>query len=186
LADEGFFAEPEFLPPALIDELAEDFLAARERGLFRRAGIGQGAQIAADVRRDEILWFEPTALAQAQVKLWARLNELKSEINEGLFLGLFDLEGHYACYPPGGFYEKHVDRFATSDLRTVSVVLYLNRSWKPGDGGELAVYLHDKKVLIEPRAGTLVCFLSDQIEHEVQTSNVERMSFAGWFRRRPN
>ena len=185
LADKGWCMEPAYLSPAEVAALRGEFLEARERGSFRKAGIGQGGALSQDTRRDEILWFEPAALGAAQAALWEKLEGLRREINEGLFLGLFDLEGHFAWYPPGGFYQRHVDRFQTSDLRTVSVVVYLNESWRPGDGGELAIHEGQTRHLVEPRAGTLVCFLSDRIEHEVLGATKERMSFAGWFRRRP-
>ena len=32
-------------------------------------------------------------------------------LNRDLFLGLEDFESHFAMYPPGAFYLKHVDRF---------------------------------------------------------------------------
>jgi SM-20-related protein len=36
---------------------------------------------------------------------------------------------------------------------------------------------------VAPRAGTLVCFLSERIPHEVLAAHVDRISIAGWFRR---
>ena len=35
-----------------------------------------------------------------------------------------------------------------------------------------------------PRGGTLVVFLSDRFPHEVLPARRERLSLAGWFRRR--
>lgn len=181
-----FVQIPGYLSPAEVGSLVSDFEQARARGEFSRAAVGRGGtrEIRDEVRRDEILWLEPTRLSEPQKRLWERLELLKNELNAGLFLGLWSLEGHYAQYPPGGFYERHVDRFRDDDKRTVSVVLYLNQAWAPGDGGELEIFHVDGSTLIEPRAGTLVCFMSDSVEHAVRPSKKDRRSFAGWFRRR--
>ena len=181
-----FVQIPDYLSPLEIEALVSDFEAARARGDFSRAGVGRGEtrEIRDDVRRDEILWLEPRALTPAQKHLWERLENLKNEINARLFLGLWSLEGHYAQYPPGGFYERHVDRFRDDDKRTISVVLYLNEAWQEGDGGELEIFAEADSTLVEPRAGTLVCFTSATVEHAVRPSKKDRRSFAGWFRRR--
>ena len=39
-------------------------------------------------------------------------------------------------------------------------------------------------VLIEPRLGTLVCFLSGDFWHEVMPARKIRASITGWFRQR--
>ena len=36
---------------------------------------------------------------------------------------------------------------------------------------------------IDPRGGTLACFLSETVPHEVLTSHRERYSLTAWFRR---
>ena len=74
-----------------------------------------------------------------------------------------------------------------SDLRAISAALYLNDQWLPEDGGQLRIYLgggRSEDVL--PQGGRLVAFLSDRFEHEVLPARRERMSFTGWFRRRPS
>ena len=188
LSDHGYFFASAFLSEPEITALIDDFQECRARGAFRRAGVGKGSahQFEDEVRRDEVCWFDTAGVSPARARLWSRLMALKESLNRDLFLGLWDLEGHYAHYPPGGFYRRHFDRFRDDDARAVSIVLYLNRDWRPGDGGELTIYPQagaDHGIKIEPRAGTLVCFLSDRIEHEVCDSKVERRSFAGWFRR---
>ena len=54
------------------------------------------------------------------------MDSLREALNRGLFLGLEDFECHFALYPPGAFYRKHVDRFRDDDRRMVSAVIYLN------------------------------------------------------------
>jgi SM-20-related protein len=100
--------------------------------------------------------------------------------------GLEDFQGHFAIYPRGAAYARHFDRLVGSDVRAISAALYLNDGWRPEDGGSLRIYLgggRSEDVL--PTGGRLVAFLSDRFEHEVLPSSRVRMSFTGWFRRRP-
>jgi SM-20-related protein len=173
-----------------LDEVAAllaDFERERAAGRFTPAGVGRGdARVARpDIRRDEIRWLDPTRPAPAQRPVLTRLAGLQRELNERLFLGLWDFEAHYAHYAPGGFYLPHVDAFRDDDRRTVSFILYLNREWKPEDGGELRLHLAGGPLDVAPRAGTLACFLSRDIRHEVRPSRAARRSLTGWFRRRP-
>ena len=106
-------------------------------------------------------------------------------MNRRLFLGLEDFESHFALYPPGAFYLRHLDRFRDDDRRMVSAVVYLNQGWLPEHGGHLRMYLDgnvDYDVL--PIGGCLVVFLSGEIPHEVMPATRDRLSLTGWFRRR--
>jgi SM-20-related protein len=106
-------------------------------------------------------------------------------LNRELQLGLFDFECHFAIYPAGTRYGRHLDRFKSDARRALSCVLYLNPDWREADGGQLRLYLDEShSVDVMPRAGTLVTFLSQRFEHEVLPATRERLSLAGWFRRR--
>ena len=61
-------------------------------------------------------------------------------------------------------------------------MLYLNRDWKPEDGGRLRIYGETSHTDIDPVGGTLVCFMSRESEHEVLESFAGRCSFTGWFK----
>src|SRR5690606_40913567 len=100
----------------------------------------------------------------------------------------FRVTGVQTCALPisGAGYSRHLDRFKDNPLRTVSVVLYLNSQWQPGDGGELRLHLPEGSVDVAPRAGTLAVFMSDSILHEVLPARRQRASLVGWFRRRPD
>lgn len=92
---------------------------------------------------------------------------------------------HFALYAPNAFYKRHLDQHKNQDTRVLTVVTYLNESWEDSDGGELQIYLeHGQTVKVKPRAGTLVCFLSSEYEHEVLPAKRERASLTGWFRKR--
>jgi SM-20-related protein len=67
----------------------------------------------------------------------------------------------------------------------LSIVLYLNDGWRAEDEGGLRLYLPgDDKVDVMPEGRTLVAFLADRFAHEVLPAKRDRLSIAGWFRRR--
>lgn len=164
---------------------------ACENGDFRRAGVGRGGnlEIREDIRRDQVLWLQPGEFSVEQEIYLARLEELRLALNQRFFLGLFEFEGHFAIYPEGAFYKAHLDRHAGTTDRLVTVILYLNPDWQAGDGGELKLWttVGEKSgefELIEPRMGTLVCFMAGDFWHEVMPAKKTRMSITGWFRQR--
>jgi len=115
------------------------------------------------------------------------MDGLRLAMNRSLFLGLEDFESHFAMYPPGAFYLKHVDRFRDDDRRMVSAVIYLNDAWLPEHGGQLRMYLKGGvEYDVVPTGGCLVVFLSGEVPHEVLPATRERLSLTGWFRRRGN
>ena len=163
--------------------------AACDQGDFRRAGVGRGRdlQIRGDIRRDQVLWIEPGVASVEQEIYLVWLETLRLALNRRFFLGLFEFEGHFAVFPQGAFYKPHLDRHAGTNDRLVTTILYLNQDWQPGDGGELKLWTTPgdragEFVLIEPRMGTLVCFLAGDFWHEVLPANKPRMSITGWFR----
>lgn len=138
-----------------------------------------------DIRGDYTRWFEPLALTAAQRPYWLTMQTLRAGLNRTLLLGLDELEAHYALYPAGAAYARHRDCFRDDAARVLSSVLYLNSDWHQDDGGQLRLYLpHDAQLDICPGLGTLVLFLSAEFEHEVLPARRERLSVAGWFRRR--
>ena len=169
----------------LIDRLER----LQEEQRLEAAGIGRKDehQVNKDIRRDKIHWLYRDK-CPADTFYLMKMEALRHDINRGLFLGLFEYEAHYALYPPGGFYKKHYDSLKGSKNRIVSTVLYLNPEWRPGDGGELAIYTDghadgdEPEKIIQPKLGTLVTFLSEDIPHEVLPAHKERKSIAGWFR----
>jgi len=186
LAARGWVVTQDFLPANTIEALVEESRRLLLAGRFSRAGVGRGAehQVRADVRSDQILWLDENELAPAQSRYWSEVESLRAELNKELFLGLVSFESHYAFYPPGAFYRKHVDRFSDSDERAISCSLYLNSDWKEEDGGQLRLYVGAQQIEIFPRAGTFVIFRSDNISHEVLPASRQRFSLTGWFRRR--
>lgn len=190
IADQGWICLPGFLDEETARGLAQESRAAWEQGDFRRAGIGRGAglTIREDVRRDHVLWLEPDVSLPFQQRYLDLLEALRGELNRHLYLGLFNFEGHFAVYPEGAFYKAHLDRHQNTQDRIVTAILYLNDGWQPGDGGELKLWTTPGEQdgpfeIIEPRLGTLVCFLAGDYWHEVLPAQKTRMSITGWFRR---
>jgi SM-20-related protein len=185
LGSAGLCVWPNFLSPSEIENIRSDFNLVYASGGFHQAAVGQGSnqEIRELVRNDETFWLEPRASDAVQTALLDRCKLLKTAFNQTLFLGLNEFEGHYAAYAAGGFYRRHLDSFVGDPSRIVSLVIYLNEAWKTGDGGELRIHSGGSYRDIEPIAGTLVCFISAETEHEVLTSRVARCSFAGWFKR---
>ncbi len=159
----------------------------REDGEFKKAGIGSGAdyQQLHGLRGDFIHWIEP-ASASAPVKVFLdRVTELMGALNQVCYLGLKDFETHFTFYPAGSRYARHLDQFKGDGHRRISFICYLNMDWKPGDGGELRMFLPDgngqeQGLDIQPLAGRLACFRADTVEHEVLLAHKTRYSLTGW------
>ncbi|MCZ4324283.1 2OG-Fe(II) oxygenase [Pseudomonas anguilliseptica] len=188
LAEQGWSLQPQFIAPFLTLELAEECRKRATQGALAPAGVGRGAQqqIREGVRGDHIQWLE-AGQAEACDQYLQAFDELRVALNQGLYLGLEDFEGHFALYPPGAFYQKHVDRFRDDDRRAVSAVFYLNEDWQAEQGGALRLYLPNGEMRdVLPQAGSLLVFLSADMPHEVLPANRDRLSLTGWFRRRGN
>ncbi len=173
--------------------VVDNFLSAHDihrlfdamQGSWQPAAIGREGlkQTRTDIRRDKTLWLQPD-MGQGVNDYLARMEALRQQVNRHFFLGLFEYEAHFAYYPPGGFYKKHLDAFVGRSNRRLTTVLYLNGLWQADWGGELVMYDDQDQVLesITPVAGRLVCFFSERFPHEVLPCRHERYSIAGWFR----
>jgi len=187
VAAERYALAPHFLPPGAVTALRGRAEALDAAGHFAPARTGRGAarEVRAAVRGDRIAWIDTAAGEDAERPLLAALERLRENANRELALGLFDLELHYAIYPAGAGYARHMDRFRDDDARVLSFVLYLNAGWTAADGGALTLDVAPQcSVAVLPVAGTLVAFLSERVAHAVQPARRARYSIAGWFRRR--
>lgn len=189
LADRGFT-----IRQGLFDDDYLRALAAEARdfwldGEFRRAGIGRDVAVRTEVRTDHVLWLDPAAPTGLQQRYLDFIREFRLELARELFLPLHEFEAHFAVYPTGAYYARHLDQFHQQPHRLVSCLLYLNEDWRPQDGGELCIFEppdedgDEREILLLPEFGTFVAFLSDRIEHEVRPTRRERFSLTGWLRR---
>jgi SM-20-related protein len=182
LAEYGFAVADQFLSPQEVAAILamEDFSKGTDS--FKKAGIGKkhGLQINEAIRGDHIQWLDKNS-APAVAKVYLdKLSDMMGFLNQTLFLCLKDFEVHMTIYPIGSFYKRHIDQFKQDDHRKLSVICYLNEGWKEEHGGQLRMYLPDGVRDILPLAGRLVCFRSDQIEHEVLPATRARLSLTGW------
>ena len=184
LGARGYVVSAGFLSATELGDVAARFAVREAAGEFRAAATGAGANRAVrpSIRGDHIHWLaEPDDPIEGPLLL--RLENLRLALNEELALGLVDVECHYAIYPAGARYARHLDRSPAGAERVVSLVIYLNEEWNDADGGELRLYC-EPVVDIVPRGGTLVLFRSERFEHEVRPTLAARRSLTGWFRRR--
>jgi len=187
VAAAGIAVVRDAIPAALVGAWRAAAVERDAAGEFRTAGVGRAAARTerADVRGDRIRWIGPSEATPAETALFAYVETLRVAVNEALYLGLFDFEGHYAFYPPGGGYARHLDRFRDDDARVLTLILYLNDGWADAHGGCLRIALADGATRdVRPDGGTLVAFLSDRFPHEVLPATRERLAFTGWYRRR--
>jgi SM-20-related protein len=158
-----------------------------EAGQFKRAGIGRGAERVhnAEIRGDEILWLQKENPDSATSDFLTLIEGLIAYCNRTCFAGIRDYESHFAVYPPGAYYHRHLDQFRGNGNRIFTFIVYLNLGWKPNDGGILRLYIpengQESIVDVTPTAGKLVCFKSDAIPHEVLATNAMRYSITGWW-----
>ncbi|CAJ1337808.1 unnamed protein product [Effrenium voratum] len=95
-----------------------------------------------------------------------------------------------ACYPPKASYKMHLDSYflqgCPDDIpRKVTVLLYCNHGWSSAVGGELRVWEPFDQGRgcgrkIEPLAGRMVVFMSEEIWHEVLESHGDRYALTLW------
>ncbi|MEO8934903.1 MAG: 2OG-Fe(II) oxygenase [Xanthomarina sp.] len=182
---ENFFSAEEVLVlrKSLIEKHKEDD--------FKKAAIGNRVNetIVKTIRGDIILWIDELQTNEAELLFFNKINSLVAYLNRTCFLGILHKEFHYALYPKGTYYKRHIDTFQNDDRRKLSMVCYLNEDgWLPENGGELILYLDENGTEIEkviyPFPGRMVIFESQIIEHEVKPVNTERLSITGWLKTR--
>lgn len=188
LERDGYSVRQGLVDADLVDALRLLAQHYQTNGRLVRAGTGKDRSRDNSVRSDSIAWLEPEGDERPVTQCLSLFDELRRALNQELFLNLHDVESHFAWYPPGAAYQKHLDQFSTGDQRRrISLVLYLNSDWLQADGGELRLYLDDgtdAHVDISPISGRLVLFESSRFWHEVRPSTRDRLSIAGWFRSR--
>jgi SM-20-related protein len=182
----GWYVQEQFIPAELSRQLAVECEQSMLSGKMKSAGLGSGHAplLQPDIRGDHIAWLEAGRSTACDSYL-KHMEALRQSLNGELFLGLEEYESHFAVYAPGAFYRAQLDRCRDDDKRTVSVVLYLNDDWLPEHGGALRLHPQDGgHVDIAPVAGRMAMFLSGEMLHEVLPTARQRLSIAGWLRRR--
>ncbi len=182
---EDFFSAEEVF--ALRNSLLEKY----EEDNFKKAAIGNrlNETIEKSVRGDFIFWLNESEANPAEKQFFLKINNMVSYLNKTCFMGILHKEFHYALYPKGTFYKRHLDTFQNDDRRKLSMVCYLNEeNWQPEFGGELVLYLNENGREVEktiyPFPGRMVIFESQILEHEVKPVEQKRLSITGWLKTR--
>jgi SM-20-related protein len=183
---DGFFSEDE------VEKLRISLLNKYEEDNFKKAAIGNrtNENIVKSIRGDFILWMDEAKANEAELIFFNKVNNLINYLNKTCFLGILQKEFHYALYPQGTFYKRHLDTFQNDDRRKLSFVFYLNdNTWNPENGGELMLYLKENNQevskVVYPLPGRVVIFESQELEHEVKpVLQSQRLSITGWLKTR--
>ncbi|AFL80561.1 putative proline hydroxylase [Aequorivita sublithincola DSM 14238] len=178
----------DFFSSEEVEVLRNSLLAKYEADRFKKSAIGNRTNEEVDktIRGDFILWMDENNANEAELIFFKKISELVTYLNSTCFLGILHKEFHYAIYPTGTFYKRHLDTFQNDDRRKLSIVCYLNEeNWLCENGGELTIYTDKDAINILPLPGRLVIFESQILEHEVKAVKAsERMSITGWLKTR--
>lgn len=186
LAENNYVVFDSFLPDELLNSLERKFIINENKQLFEPAKIGSAdvEKRITEIRSDYTYWLDRDRDSEIG-PFFELIDELMYYCGEVLFLSLQGFEFHFARYPIGGFYKAHLDQFDSRSNRMLSMVIYLNKEWTSGDGGELCLIEPCVKT-IEPIYNRAILFRSDTVLHEVLTSNKPRRSITGWILKRPS
>ena len=176
LDQHGFALIDDAYSPEYVHALAEE--CASRLNQFREAAIQNG--VVSKIRSDHILWInEALQTAQRHIRY---LNALSDQLNQAFFLGIQEVEAHFACYNAGEFYALHRDNPQRKNDRVISTVYYLHEDWQDGWGGELRLQdKHDQWHIIQPKPNRIAVFQSDLL-HEVIQAKHQRLSITAWLR----
>ena len=186
LAVNDYVIVDDFISDEIYNGIMDFFHEMESADKLKKAGIGtqQDFQVKAEIRGDFIYWLDEVR-DRALDSFFQLKDELMQNIKRFCYLSLSGSEFHIAKYPVGSFYHRHLDQFQERTNRQITVLIYLNGSWKKGDGGELVIYRENQEKIVEPIAKRLLLFKSDTIEHEVLKTNVPRYSLTGWLLHQP-
>ena len=180
-----------FFENELLNALLDQINVLYRNDALKKAAIGKhfDEHVKIEIRGDYIQWINEKKAMGVEEKFFQQINQFIDYLNRTCFMGILDKEFHYAVYPEGRFYIRHLDTFKEDHSRKLSLVLYLNKTWTSDNGGELIIYTqNDEKeeaVPIVPEFGRLVIFESSVLEHEVKpVKKGQRMSITGWLKQR--
>jgi SM-20-related protein len=187
LLNQQFSIVDDFFSETETTSLRDSLLSKHQEDEFKKAAIGNqfNEQIIKSIRGDFISWIDENNANQAESLFFGKVEDFVQYMNRTCFLGIQDKEFHYALYPEGTFYKKHLDTFQNDSRRKLSIVCYLNEEdWKEEFGGELVIYKENEDIAILPMKGRVVIFESQVLEHEVKPVKKERLSITGWLKTR--
>lgn len=174
----------DFLSAPLASGLKLNLLSLLENKQLQSAGTGNDTAVVHDklYRSDSIYWLDHKHNDPFEEEFFKLMDQFVEHLNSTCYTGITGYEFHYALYPTGSFYKKHLDQFRNNSSRQYSMIMYLNTDWAATDGGELRIHTMNHEQDIAPTNGKSVFFKSSELEHEVLLTNKPRMSVTGWLK----
>lgn len=176
--------DADFLTAELAEGLQQNIAQLQKDDLMSFAGVGNEKVMNTkqQMRGDKIYWMDKSHDNAFEQEFLTHVENFIDRLNSTCYTGINGYEFHYAVYDEGNGYKRHKDQFRNDSNRKFSLINYLNKDWLQQDGGQLLVYQNDEMQTIQPQSQTAVFFKSDEMEHEVATSNRSRMSISGWLK----
>ena len=174
----------QFLTMELANHLKDNLLLLKSNQQLFNAGIGTKAIIdpLKKVRGDKIFWLDRINNNEYENAFFDLMDAFILHLNTTCYTGIKSYEFHYTLYEKGTFYKQHIDQFQNNDSRKYSMIFYLNENWQANDGGELCIHQNGTNQRISPNNGKSVLFKSNELLHEVLTTQTTRMSITGWLK----
>ncbi|MBP6038877.1 MAG: 2OG-Fe(II) oxygenase [Flavobacterium sp.] len=174
-----------FIELSLSKHLISNLLMLHQNNLLVPAGIGNVQKLQQNqlVRNDVIYWLDRKNNNIYENEFLTQIEAFISYLNESCYAGITGYEFHYSLYEKGAFYRKHLDQFQDNSSRQFSLISYLNCEWEIADGGELCIYQENNIQKISPTNGKTIFFKSNELVHEVLTTQKQRLSITGWLKR---
>lgn len=187
IVNKQYVVVDDFFSAEEVTLLKNGLLDVLHQQAFKKSAIGNRTdeKVIEAIRGDYIFWLDEQTDTPASALFFKKVNDLVAYLNATCFLGIAEKEFHYALYPEGTFYKRHLDVFQNDHRRRLSLVCYLNdENWLPEFGGELVIYKDSGDVTIFPERGRVVIFDSQTLEHEVKPVQQKRYSITGWLKTR--
>ncbi len=173
-----------FLSAALCAQLQNNIALLLAQQLLLPAGTGNALLPVHNIamRGDMIYWLGRQHNNPYENAFLNLVDDFIGYLNATCYTGITGYEFHYAVYPGGTSYKKHLDQFKSNKGRQFTMIMYLNSNWQQADGGELCIHQNGQQQNIAPMNGTGIFFKSSELEHEVLLSHKPRMSITGWLK----
>ena len=187
LLQQQYSVVDDFFSKQEVEDLRDSLLQKYDEDEFKKAAIGNqfNELIVKTIRGDFISWIDELEKNKAEAVFFDKIEHFTNYLNRTCYLGIQEREFHYALYPIGTFYKRHLDTFQNDDSRKLSIVCYLNEEyWQEAYGGELTIYKAEEAINVFPLKGRMVVFESQLLEHEVKPVKRERLSITGWLKTR--
>ncbi|MGX1022863.1 2OG-Fe(II) oxygenase [Psychroflexus sp. MBR-150] len=189
LQNQHYAVTDDFFDEELLEHLHQHILALYQADELKKAAIGKhfDEHIKTEIRGDYIQWINDKMPNEIELRFLNHIQQFIDYLNRTCFMGILHKEFHFAVYPQGRFYKRHLDTFQNDQRRKLSIVLYLNKNWSATNGGELVIYKQtnnqENAISILPKFGRLVVFESQVLEHEVKPIKQGlRLSITGWLK----